>query len=187
MKVLTAKRAVLYQGRMYEPGDTLPAGDSRMVEAWLQAESAEWTGEAEEPATEAPESTKDATEAPEGTKDATEAPEGNQGTTEAPEGTKDATEAPEGNQGTTEAPEGNQGTTEDQEGNQGTTEDQEGTLDVVGGHLTRESLETMTKTNLEKLAKDMGVEIPRGATKALIIDRLAAAPVEVPAPDGGAQ
>lgn len=137
MKVLTAKRAVLYQGRMYEPGDTLPAGDSRMVEAWLQAESAEWTGEAEEPAT------------------------------EAPEGTKDATETPEGNQGT--------------------TEDQEGTLDVVGGHLTRESLETMTKTNLEKLAKDMGVEIPRGATKALIIDRLAAAPVEVPAPDGGAQ
>ena len=137
MKVLTAKRAVLYQGRMYEPGDTLPAGDSRMVEAWLQAESAAWTGEAEEPAT------------------------------EAPEGTKDATEAPEGNQGTTEAP--------------------EGTLDVVGGHLTRESLETMTKTNLEKLAKDMGVEIPRGATKALIIDRLAAAPVEVPTPDGGAQ
>lgn len=127
MKALTAKRAVLYQGRMYEPGDTLPAGDSKMVEAWLQAESAEWTGEAEEP----------------------------------------AQEAPEGNQGTTEAP--------------------EGTLDVVGGHLTRESLETMTKTNLEKLAKDMGVEIPRGATKALIIDRLAAAPVEVPAPDGGAQ
>ena len=147
MKALTAKRAVLYQGRMYEPGDTLPAGDSKMVEAWLQAESAEWTGEAEEP----------------------------------------AQEAPEGNQGATEAPEGNQDATEDTEGNQGTTEAPEGTLDVVGGHLTRESLETMTKTNLEKLAKDMGVEIPRGATKALIIDRLAAAPVEVPAPDGGAQ
>ena len=127
MKALTAKRAVLYQGRMYEPGDTLPAGDSKMVEAWLQAESAEWTGEAEEHAQEAP------------------------------------------------------------EGNQDATEDTEGTLDVVSGHLTRESLETMTKTNLEKLAKDMGVEIPRGATKALIIDRLAAAPVEVPAPDGGAQ
>lgn len=127
MKALTAKRAVLYQGRMYEPGDTLPAGDSKMVEAWLQAESAEWTGEAEEPAQEA------------------------------------------------------------QEGNQGATEAKEGTLDVVGGHLTRESLETLTKANLEELAKDMGVEIPRGATKALIIERLAAAPVEVPAPDGGAQ
>lgn len=130
MKALTAKRAVLYQGRMYEPGDTLPAGDSTMVEAWLEAESAEWTGETQEPAQEAQENTEDTTEAQEGA---------------------------------------------------------EGTLDVVDGHMTRESLETLTKANLEKLAKDMGVEIPRGATKALIIERLAAAPVEVPAPDGGAQ
>ena len=52
MKALTAKRAVLYQGRMYEPGDALPAGDRKMVEAWLQAESAEWTGEDQKPAQE---------------------------------------------------------------------------------------------------------------------------------------
>ena len=136
MKALTAKRAVLYQGRMYEPGDTLPAGDSKMVEAWLQAESAEWTGEDQKPAQEGQES-----------------------------------------QGAAE------GTLEGQEG-QGAAE---GTLDVVDGHLTREGLETMTKANLEKLAKDMGVEIPRGATKALIIERLAAVTVEAPAPDGGAQ
>ena len=123
MKALTAKRAVLYQGRMYEPGDALPAGDSKMVEAWLQAESAEWTGEDQKPAQEGQEI-------------------------------------------------------------QGAAE---GTLDVVDGHLTREGLETMTKANLEKLAKDMGVEIPRGATKALIIERLAAVSVEAPAPDGGAQ
>lgn len=129
MKALTAKRAVLYQGRMYEPGDVLPAGDSRMVEAWLQAESAEWTGVA-------------------------------QGAAE------DTQEGQEGQEG------------------QGAAE---GTLDVVDGHLTRESLETMTKANLEKLAKDMGVEIPRGATKALIIERLAAVTVEAPAHDGGAQ
>lgn len=143
MKALTAKRAVLYQGRMYEPGDILPAGDSRMVEAWLEAESAEWTGEAQEPAQEA--------------------------------------------QG---GPETDNGTQGDQEG-QGAAEDAQGdaeaALDIVGGHLTRESLETLTKTNLEELAKDMGVGIPRGATKALIIERLAAEPVEVPAPDGGAQ
>lgn len=136
MKALTAKRAVLYQGRMYEPGDALPAGDSKMVEAWLQAESAEWTGEDQKPAQEGQEI-----------------------------------------QGAAE------GTQEDQEG-QGAAE---GTLDVVDGHLTREGLETMTKANLEKLAKDMGVEIPRGATKALIIERLAAVTVEAPAPDGGAQ
>ena len=146
MKALTAKRAVLYQGRMYEPGDTLPAGDSKMVEAWLQAESAAWTGEAEEPAQEGQEI-----------------------------------------QGAAEGTQEGQGAAEDtQEGQEGQGA-AEGTLDVVDGHLTRESLETMTKANLEKLAKDMGVEIPRGATKALIIERLAAVTVEAPAPDGGAQ
>lgn len=152
MKALTAKRAVLYQGRMYEPGDVLPAGDSRMVEAWLQAESAEWTGEDQEPAQEA---------------------QGEPGTdNDTQEGQEDQGAAG----GAQEAQEGQE--------NQGAAE---GTLDVVDGHLTRESLETMTKANLEKLAKDMGVEIPRGATKALIIERLAAVTVEAPAPDGGAQ
>lgn len=136
MKALIAKRAVLYQGRMYEPGDTLPAGDSRMVEAWLEAESAEWAGEAQEPVQEA------------------------QGEPRTDNGTKEDREA------------------------QGTAE---GAMDVVDGHLARESLETMTKANLEKLAKDMDVEIPRGATKALIIERLAAVTVEAAASDGGAQ
>lgn len=152
MKALTAKRAVLYQGRMYEPGDTLPAGDSKMVEAWLEAESAEWTGEDQEPAQEA----------------------------QGEPGTDDDTQEGQEDQG---AAGGAQEAQEGQE-NQGAAE---GTLDVVDGHLTREGLETMTKANLEKLAKDMGVEIPRGATKALIIERLAAVTVEAPAPDGGAQ
>lgn len=146
MKALTAKRAVLYQGRMYEPGDALPAGDSKMVEAWLKAESAEWTGEDQKLAREGQEI-----------------------------------------QGAAEGTQEGQGAAEDaQEGQEGQGA-AEGTLDVVDGHLTREGLETMTKANLEKLAKDMGVEIPRGATKALIIERLAAVTVEAPAPDGGAQ
>ena len=149
MKALTAKRAVLYQGRMYEPGDVLPAGDSRMVEAWLQAESAEWTGVAQGAAQEA--------QGEPGTDNGTQEGQEGQGAAE------DALDAQEG---------------------QGAAE---GTLDVVDGHLTRESLETMTKANLEKLAKDMGVEIPRGATKARIIERLAAVTVEAPAHDGGAQ
>lgn len=156
MKALTAKRAVLYQGRMYEPGDALPAGDSKMVEAWLQAESAEWTGEAQEPVQE------------------------DQEGQEAAEGTQEAQE----DQGTAEGTQEDQGAAEGAQEDQGAAED---TLDVVDGHLTRESLETMAKANLEKLAKDMGVEIPRGATKALIIERLAAVTVEAPAPDGGAQ
>ena len=34
---LIAKRAVLYQGRQYEPGEPLPAYDTVMVDAWLTA------------------------------------------------------------------------------------------------------------------------------------------------------
>lgn len=41
MKKLIAKRPILYGSRMYEAGDTLPANDDRMVNAWLAAESAE--------------------------------------------------------------------------------------------------------------------------------------------------
>lgn len=49
MKKLIAKRSVLYLGRMYDAGDTLPANDQKMVTAWLNAKSAEWGGqEAEE-------------------------------------------------------------------------------------------------------------------------------------------
>lgn len=40
---------MLYLGRMYAPGDALPASDGIMVAAWLRAKSAKWTGEAEEP------------------------------------------------------------------------------------------------------------------------------------------
>ena len=166
MKALTAKRAVLYQGRMYEPGDALPAGDSKMVEAWLQAESAEWTGEDQKPAQEGQEI---------------------QGAAEGTQEIQGAAEGTQEDQGAAEDAQEGQGAAEDaQEGQEGQGA-AEGTLDVVDGHLTREGLETMTKANLEKLAKDMGVEIPRGATKALIIERLAAVSVEAPAPDGGAQ
>lgn len=49
MKKLIAKRPVLYLGRMYDKGDTLPANDQKMVTAWLNAKSAAWDGqEAEE-------------------------------------------------------------------------------------------------------------------------------------------
>ena len=49
MKRLIAKRPVLYLGRMYAPGDALPANDGNMVTAWLNAKSAAWAGqEAEE-------------------------------------------------------------------------------------------------------------------------------------------
>ena len=52
-------------------------------------------------------------------------------------------------------------------------------------YLARKQLESMDKDGLKHLAEDMGVDIPRGATRALILERLAAA-VSSPA-DSGAQ
>lgn len=61
MKKLIAKRPVLYLGRMYDAGDTLPANDQKMVTAWLNAKSAEWGGqEAQESRQEAHESAEQA-------------------------------------------------------------------------------------------------------------------------------
>ena len=61
MKKLIAKRPVLYLGRMYDAGDTLPANDQKMVTAWLNAKSAEWGGqEAKESRQEAQESAEQA-------------------------------------------------------------------------------------------------------------------------------
>ena len=42
MKQLIAKRSILYQNRIYGPGEALPAADGRMAEAWLRAGSAAW-------------------------------------------------------------------------------------------------------------------------------------------------
>lgn len=54
MEKLIAKRPVLYLGRMYDKGDTLPANDQKMVNAWLNAKSAAWSGqEAQESAKQA--------------------------------------------------------------------------------------------------------------------------------------
>ena len=42
MKQLIAKRSILYQNRIYAPGQALPAADGQMAEAWLRAGSAAW-------------------------------------------------------------------------------------------------------------------------------------------------
>lgn len=148
MKRLTAQRPILYGGRMYQAGDTLPAYDKRMVQAWLSAGSAKMTGDA-------------AAEATDATQDAQEAA----GTTEDTQGTQEITDATEGTQESQENPGG------DHSGDD---------TDMVEGHLDPKQLEEMNKDDLKKLAKDMGVDLPRGAAKALIVERLAAAIVQTP-------
>lgn len=146
MERLTAQRPILYGGRMYEAGDTLPAHDKRMVQAWLSAKSAAVID--------------DAAEVPPPPVD----DDGGQNDAEATQATEDT--------GDTE-----DAADETQSGDTGT--------EMVEGHLTTEQLEEMTKDDLKKLAKDMGVDLPRGAAKALIVERLAAVTVQAPADNGG--
>lgn len=153
MKRLTAQRPILYGGRMYQAGDTLPAYDKRMVQAWLSAGSAEMTDDA-------------AKEAADGDRDGTD-------TTQDTQGAADTTEGTQGTQDTADATGGTQENTGgDHSG---------GDTDMVEGHLDPAQLEEMNKDDLKKLAKDMGVDLPRGAAKALIVERLAAATVQTPA------
>lgn len=152
MKRLTAQRPILYGGRMYQAGDTLPAYDKRMVQAWLSAESAKMTDDAAEEA---------AGVGQDGTESAT-----TQDTQGAADTTEDAQEAPDTTEGTQENPDG------DHSGDD---------TDMVEGHLDPKQLEKMNKDDLKKLAKDLGVDLPRGAAKALIVERLAAAIVQTPA------
>lgn len=142
MKRLTAQRPILYGGRMYQAGDTLPAYDKRMVQAWLSAESAKMTDDAAEEATMPP---------------------------------QDA----DGGQDGTENADTTQGTQESQENHDGNHSGDN--TDMVEGHLDPAQLAEMNKDDLKKLAKDMGVDLPRGAAKALIVERLAAAIVQTPA------
>lgn len=143
MKRLTAQRPILYGGRMYQAGDTLPAYDKRMVQAWLSAESAKITDDAAE---------------------------------EAATPAQDA----DGGQGGTENAADTQDTQEDTQENPGGDHSGDDT-DMVEGHLDPAQLEEMNKDDLKKLAKDLGVDLPRGAAKALIVERLAAAIVQTPA------
>lgn len=42
MQILIAKKSILFENRIYAPGDKLPAHNSVMVEAWLEAGTAVW-------------------------------------------------------------------------------------------------------------------------------------------------
>ena len=162
MKRLTAQRPILYGGRMYQAGDTLPAYDKRMVQAWLSAESAKMTDDAAEEATMP---LQDADGGQDGTESA-DATQDTQGDADTTEGTQDAQDTADATGGTQENTDG------DHSG---------GDTDMVEGHLDPKQLEEMNKDDLKKLAKDMGVDLPRGAAKALIVERLAAAIVQTPA------
>ena len=59
MKGLIAKRPILYRGRMYQAGDNLPGDYARMVDAWLENDSAERCGESQNNAPDGAKGTQD--------------------------------------------------------------------------------------------------------------------------------
>ena len=69
MKGLIAKRPILYRGRMYQAGDNLPGDDAKMVDAWLENDSAERCGESQNNATDGAKGTQDGAQNTQGTQD----------------------------------------------------------------------------------------------------------------------
>ena len=61
---LIAKIPILYRSTQFKPGDILPADNSRMVEAWLEAGSAAWDEAAAAPEAPAGEPAEDPAEEP---------------------------------------------------------------------------------------------------------------------------
>lgn len=65
------------------------------------------------------------------------------------------------------------------------TAEVDGTLDIVDGHFTKESLMELTRTSMEKLATDMGVDVSRCKNKGDIADLLVEVEIDPPAEGGG--
>ena len=154
MKKLIAKIPILYQGRMYGEGETLPAYDSKMVDAWVRAGSAELT---------------DTAKPKDPPADDQNAAQDGQNNPDAQDGQNN----PDAQDNQSGEPDGEDGA--------------EDTAKLMEGYLDSAQLSEMKKPDLEALAKQMGVEVPRGATRALIIERLSAAAGKASANDGGAQ
>lgn len=86
MKGLIAKRPILYRGRMYQAGDNLPGDDARMVDAWLENDSAERCGESQDNAPDVAKNTQDGAK---GGQDGQDGAKGDQDGAQNTQGTKD--------------------------------------------------------------------------------------------------
>ena len=92
MKGLIAKRPILYRGRMYQAGDNLPGDDAKMVDAWLENDSAERCGESQNNATDGAKGTQA------GAKGTQDGGQNTQGTQDGAKGTQDGAQNTQGTQ-----------------------------------------------------------------------------------------
>ena len=86
MKGLIAKRPILYRGRMYQAGDNLPGDDARMVDAWMENDSAERCGESQN---NAPDGAKGTQDGAQNTQDGQDGAKGTQDGAQNTQGTQD--------------------------------------------------------------------------------------------------
>lgn len=184
MKKLVAARPIQYMGRTYENGETVPAYDDKMVEAWLGAGSVKWsdTEAAEREAAKTTPATADAQAADAlramgvAITDDTGAFVGAENLAEQIKNLVSHAEPDQDGQNTQEVQKPADGEKSAQEGSQGA-----GEPEMVTGHLDAAQLEEMKKDDLEKLAADMGVKTTKNMTKAQIAALIAAEEVQATA------
>lgn len=196
MKKLIAQRPIQYMGRTYAPGDALPAYDRRMVEAWLNAKTAAWTGDEPDAVVQAAKAAAHAEHMAAGVLR-------NMGVTIQDENGKFVGEgtlaeqimalgresAQEGadHQGDQEPAGGGNAAQGGQEGTE-TGENAAGASDTLTGHLDAKQLERMTKADLQDLAAKLGVDLSGAKNNAERAALIAAVEVQAPKDEnGGAQ
>ena len=198
MKKLIAQRPIQYMGRTYERGEAIPANDTKMVAAWLRANSAAWTGtDAEDTARAAIQEAarrskvndlaalairtigvtiEDAAGEFVGAASMVEQIRALFGTGSRQDG---------GNNG--EGQDHGRGGNTDQNGQETPERAESGgdseTPAMLTGHLDVADLEKWKKADLEKLAADMGVDISAAKNNAERAAILAAVEVQAPAND----
>ena len=196
MKQLIATRPIQYMGRTYEPGDTVPAYEERMVAAWLDAGSVEWsdTKAAEREAAEAAPAPAEVQAAAAlramgvAITDDTGAFVGAENLAEQIKNLA-AAPAEKGEEKPQEGQDGQEG--QEPAGTEKTAQagSQEGAApEMLTGHLDAAQLERMTKADLIALAEKMGVDISTAKNNAERAAKIAAVEVQAPADEnGGAQ
>ena len=184
-------------GRTYERGEAVPAHDSRMVAAWLRADSAAWKGaDVEDMARTAIQEAARRSKVNDLAADAIRAMgvtiEDDTGEFVGASSVEEqirALFAPESLQddGSTEKDQDNSDGGNADQGGQDAPEEGGGKPAMLTGHLDAADLEKWKKADLEKLAADMGVDISGAKNNAERAAILAAVEVQVPAddPDNG--
>lgn len=185
MKKLIAKRPIQYMGRTYERGAAIPAQDPKMVAAWLKAGSAAWVGDAQETVDTAIQETARRSRASDMAAEAIRAMgvtiEDAAGEFVGASSMEEQIRALFGPGSLQDGVDGNMGG-QDAPG-EGENGQDSGTPAMPAGNLNAADLEKWKKTDLEKLAEDMGVDISKARNNVERAAILSAAEGQAPAND----